>query len=79
MINKLSGRLSAFVLETDHTSYVFAVTASGHLEHLYYGERLPLESADDCAVFREKRAFELGNCIVYDKEHPAVLLEDMCL
>ena len=79
MINKLSGRLPAFVLETDHTSYVFAVTTSGHLEHLYYGERLPLESADDCAVFREKRAFELGNCIVYDKEHPAVLLEDMCL
>ena len=50
---------------------MLAITPSGHAEHLYYGERLPLESADDCAVFREKRAFELGNCIVYDKEHPA--------
>lgn len=79
MIKKLKGAQPSFLLETNHTSYIFAVTASGHLEHLYYGAKTSVSSYDDCAVFREKREFELGNCIVYDKAHPTTLLEDMCL
>ena len=79
MIRLLQGDRPAFALETKNTSYVFAVTESGHPEHLYYGGKIPLESAADCEVFREKREFELGNSIVYSKEHPKVLLEDMCL
>lgn len=79
MIKKLNGERAAFALETDNTAYVFAVTESGHLEHLYYGGKIKIENASDCDVFREKREFELGNSIVYSKEHPKVLLEDMCL
>ena len=79
MIRLLQGHRPAFALETEHTSYIFAVTESGHLEHLYYGGKVPVESAADCIIFREKREFELGNSIVYSKEHPKVLLEDMCL
>ena len=79
MIRNLKGRLPAFALETDNTSYVFAVTESGHLEHLYYGARVKLEKAEDCAVFSEKREFEAGNVIVYSEKYPSVIPEDMCL
>ena len=79
MIRVLDGDRPAFVLDTKHSTYVFSVIESGHLEHLFYGGRTPIEKAEDCEVFREKREFELGNSIVYSKEHPKVLLEDMCL
>ncbi len=79
MIKILSGKRPAFLLETKNTSYVFSVTESGHLEHLYYGGRIPLSSAEDCGVFREKHEFEPGNSIVYSKDYPQVMLEDMCL
>ncbi len=79
MIRKLSGKRTAFVLDTENTTYAFSVTPSGHLEHLYYGGKINLGSAADCEVFREKREFEAGNSIVYSKEYPTVLLEDMCL
>ncbi len=79
MIRVLDGKRPAFSLETKNTSYVFSVTASGHLEHLYYGGKTVVRSAEDCEVFREKREFELGNVIVYSKEHPTTFLEDMCL
>ncbi len=51
MIQKLNGDYPAFVLMTVHTAYVFAVTPSGHLEHLYYGEKIKLNNAADCDVF----------------------------
>lgn len=79
MIRKLNGEFPAFVLDTENTSYIFAPAKSGHLEHLYYGSRVDIDTAEDCKVFREKREFELGNSIVYSKEHSKVLLEDMCL
>lgn len=79
MIRFLDGERPAFVLETKNTSYVFSVTESGHLEHLYYGSKITLNTAADCDAFREKREFELGNSIVYSKDYPKVMLEDMCL
>ncbi len=79
MIRKLKGARPAFVLETNNTTYVFVVTDSGHLEHLYYGGKTVLNKIEDCEVFREKREFELGNSIAYSKEYPKTLLEDMCL
>lgn len=79
LIKILDGTRPAFVLETKNTTYVFAVTESGHPEHLYYGGRVSLSSVEDCEVFREKREFELGNSIVYSKEYPKTLPEDMCL
>ena len=79
MIRKLDGERIAFVLDTQNTTYVFSVAPSGHLEHLYYGGRVTLNDASECEAFRDKREFEVGNSIVYSKEHPTVLLEDMCL
>ena len=79
MIRRLEGERPAFVLDTDNTTYVFSLSPSGHLEHLYYGSKLKVSFAGECEVFREKREFEVGNSIVYSKEHPTVLLEDMCL
>lgn len=79
LIKKLNGERAAFSLETKNTVYIFAVTESGHLEHLYYGTKIAVQSAEDCKVFRERREFELGNSIVYSKEHPNILPEDMCL
>jgi alpha-galactosidase len=30
-----------FKLDTEHTSYIFTVTGHGHLEHIYYGQKIP--------------------------------------
>ena len=30
----------AFILDTDNTTYAFAVHESGYLEHLYYGRKI---------------------------------------
>ena len=34
-----------YVLDTDNTSYAFAVLGSGQLEHLYYGRKLHANEA----------------------------------
>ncbi|SDB32154.1 alpha-galactosidase [Eubacterium oxidoreducens] len=65
-----------FILATKNTTYVFSMLESGHLEHLYYGRRLEQPSAE---IFRQKRAFEPGNSIVYDDAHKNLILEDICL
>lgn len=79
MIRYLDGERPVFALETENTSYILSAAPSGHLEHLYYGARVPLQSAADADVFREKRVFEPGNSVAYSAEHPTVFLEDMCL
>lgn len=67
------------MLDTQHTTYVFSLAPSGHLEHLYYGGKLSLSDASECEAFHDKRDFVPGNSIAYAKEHPATALEDMCL
>ena len=43
-----------FRLDTEHTSYWFRKTAFAHLEHIYYGSRLPVEQAmEPLAVKRD--------------------------
>ena len=79
MIRRLKAVYPVFVLDTDNTTYLFAVTPSRHLEHLYYGGKIRIDKAEDCAHIRERHEFELGNCISYDKKFPQVMLEDMCL
>ena len=79
MIRRLKAAYPVFVLDTDNTTYLFAVTPSRHLEHLYFGGKIRIDKAEDCAPFRERHEFELGNCISYDKKFPQVMLEDMCL
>ncbi len=79
LIKKIGGEHPAFILETAHTSYVIQITESGHPAHLYYGRRIEIASEQDLAPLFERRVFETGNSIVYSKEHPTVILEDMCL
>lgn len=65
-----------FALETAQTSYLFGVTDTGHLEHLYYGRKIRFR---DDAALREKHAFGPGNGIYYDRDHKNFSLEDACL
>lgn len=54
-----------FSLGTDHTSYLFRVTSFGHLEHIYYGERVPI---DEIEPFLTKRSIMQGSSVLYDSK-----------
>lgn len=70
-----------FFLQTAHSTYGMRIMETGHLEHLYYGERITVDEADpsSCAPLVMQRAFAPGNTCVYTKEHPQISLEDVCL
>lgn len=77
MIQKIQ---NGYVLSTMHTTYVFRVMETGHLEHLYYGRKIRVkerEGALDALI--EKHAFAVGNSNAYTKETPNITLEDVCL
>lgn len=67
---------TAFILETNRTTYAFRVMPTGQLEHLYYGRKIRI---DDISSLIEKHAFAPGNTIIYDENHPEFSLEDICL
>ena len=54
-----------FTLETDHTSYLFRVTGFGHLEHVYYGERIP---RGETQTLSTKRSIMHGSSVLYDAQ-----------
>lgn len=64
-----------YALHTKHTSYVFCVMDSGHMEHLHYGRRLHANEE----VMREKMEFLSGNTIAYNNDFSNLSLEDCCL
>ena len=66
-----------FHLETEHTSYLFQVMETGHLEHLYYGRKLHV--AGQAESLREQHAFAPGNTNLYDNDHKNFTLEDIRL
>ena len=53
----------AFRLSTAHTSYWFRVTAFGHLEHVYYGARLPDDQPMEPLAL--KRTAQIGCSVLY--------------
>ncbi len=65
-----------FLLSTGSSSYAFRILETGQPEHLHFGPPVRFE---DLPYLTEKRAFPAGNMISYDREHPAVTLEDLCL
>ena len=65
-----------FVLDTSRTTYAFRVLPTGHLEHLYYGRKIHLDSDDGLA---EQWEFGPGNSSVYDAEHNSFSMEDIKL
>ncbi|MBQ8823048.1 MAG: alpha-galactosidase [Lachnospiraceae bacterium] len=67
-----------FVLETLETTYAFQVMDTGHLEHLYYGKKIPLTPEVARAV--SVKHVNLNGCAIqYDKEHPALCMNDVLL
>ncbi len=65
-----------FVLNTSKTTYAFRVMETGHLEHLYYGRKIHLDSDDG---IRELTEFAPGNTNVYNAENGSVSMEDIRL
>lgn len=63
-----------FVLHTKDTTYIFRVLLSGHLEHLYYGNRIDLKGQYEGIFY--KCEYPEGNLNVYDKEFPKLGLEN---
>ncbi len=76
MIRRLG---NIFVLDTPNTSYVLGVLTTGHLEHMYYGERITIDTEDEAVALREKHVCAPGNCISYSQDRTALALEDMRL
>ena len=52
MIRRLG---NVFVLDTPNTTYAFGVIPSGQLEHLYYGEKISIDTEEEAAVFKRGR------------------------
>ena len=72
MIRRLG---NVFVLDTPNTTYAFGVIPSGQLEHLYYGERITIDTEEEAAVLAEKRLSLPGNAVAYSPEHSNLSLE----
>lgn len=66
-----------FRLTTRTTSYWFRVTPFGHLEHLYYGARLPDDQPVEPLML--KRTAVIGGSVLYDQSDPTYCLDTMCL
>ena len=70
---------NVWVLDTEHTTYCFRKLKTGHLEHLYYGEYIGLDSEEEAQSLFEKHAFAPGNTNLYDNDNPEFSLEDIRL
>ena len=46
MITVKGDKSPLFILNTGHTTYAMKVLDSGHMEHLYYGRKIHLDSED---------------------------------
>ena len=69
MIRRLG---NVFVLDTPNTTYAFGVIPSGQLEHLYYGEKIAIDTEEEAAVLAEKRLSLPGNSVAYSPEYPTI-------
>ena len=65
-----------FVLDTARTAYAFRVMPTGHLEHLYYGRKIHIDSDDGLA---EQWEFAPGNSSVYDAGNNSFSMEGLRL
>ncbi len=65
-----------FALHTDNTSYVMNIMSTGHIEHLYYGRRIHVDSPDGLV---QQREFAPGNTSLYSKETSSLTMEDVKL
>ena len=66
-----------FRLSTNTTSYWFRVTPFRHLEHIWYGNRLP--DGQEMEPLAVKRVMPAGGMVAYAKEDGAYALDFVCL
>ncbi|MBQ1802746.1 MAG: alpha-galactosidase [Lachnobacterium sp.] len=65
-----------FQLDTSNTTYSFRVTQTKHLEHLYYGQSIKIDSEEEVEFLYEKHEFAAGNTVLYNNENINFTLED---
>src|SRR5659263_746496 len=65
-----------FRLDTQNTSYLFRVTAFGHLETIHYGERLQEQNLDAILL---KHTATVGSTVAYDVSDPLYSLDTLSL
>ena len=65
-----------FKLNTRDTSYVLAVTDKGHVEHIYYGKKLPDENFE---ALRLKNTIMLGTTVDYEGQYIGYSMDTMLL
>ena len=70
---------NVFVLDTNTTTYAFALLETGHLEHLYYGDKITIQKESDAIALMEKHSCQVGNAILYTKGEQELSLEDVRL
>ena len=65
-----------FFLHTERTSYIFRVTENGHVEHLFYGNKV---SSGDETILSKKNTFVQGSSVDYNPETPGYCLDNLLL
>ena len=76
MIRRLG---DVFVLDNPNTSYVLGLLPTGHVEHMYYGERIQIDTEEEAVALREKFVCTPGNTVYYNDENKHLTLENICL
>ena len=74
----ISKKDQCFNLSTKNTTYLFNITETGHLEHLYYGKKLK-EASVNVDALSEKRSLPIGTGTAYDSDHPTLYLGNLCM
>ena len=76
-------REGSFWLHTEKTTYGVGVLASGQLEHLYYGQRITVNGAEESSgekgapeALAGKHEVAPGNSILYSDAYPGISLEE---
>ena len=67
-------REKVFLINTDHTSYMFRVDQYGHLEHIHYGTKVPLS---DWKALSYKKLILHGDTILYDKKNDVYSVDSL--
>ncbi len=65
-----------FRLTTETTSYLFRITEYGHLEHIYYGARIPDGDVESLLL---KRTIQAGSSVLYRQEDATYCLDTIPL
>lgn len=74
----ISKKERLFNLSTKNTTYLFSITETGHLEHLYYGRFLTNADVSVDALV-EKHHLNIGTGTAYDTSHPTLFLNNLCM